>query len=144
MRTLGFAEVDGDQGSWLLTPSAAAWDVLTAGRAHIQAALSRLPGTVGTPAAGSGARATGASASPGFAGGLGVLPPAGGYNSAGAGGFGGEGVGMGAGGMPDMGTIQRMMQNPGQLQAMMNDPSVQAMMRSNPQMAGAMQVGFLL
>lgn len=42
--------------------------------------------------------------------------------------------------MPDMATVQRMMQDPATMQNMMNDPSVQAMMNTNPQMAGAMRV----
>ncbi|CAM9354537.1 unnamed protein product [Ectocarpus sp. 6 AP-2014] len=123
MRALGFVEHGDAQESWLLAPSEAAWNVLTAGRVDIQRALATLPGA---PAA------AGASAG-GFAGGLGVLPPPGAFPQAGFGG------GMGGGGMPDMATMARMAQNPAVMQGMMNDPSVQAMMRSNPQMAAAMQ-----
>lgn len=139
MRALGFVEVDGDQGSWLLHPSAAAWNVLTAGRVQIQRALATLP-VSGTATARSGASGAGSSA--GFAAGLGELPPPGAFPG-GLGGAGGAGGGMGAGlggGLPDMAMVQRMMQDPATVQNMMNDPSVQAMMRTNPQMAGAMQV----
>lgn len=138
MRALGFVEAEGEQ-SWLLTPSASAWDVLTAGRARIQRVLIALP------AAGAGASArgvAGAGSSAGFAAGLGELPPPGAF----PGGFGGGGgMGMGGGmggGMPDMAMINQMAQNPAMLQGMMNDPSVQAMMRNNPQMGAAMQVCF--
>lgn len=137
MRALGFVESGDAQESWLLAPSAAAWNVLNAGRAQIQTALATLPAAT-TVGGGIGA----GSPSAGFAGGLGVLPPPGAFPQ--AGGFGGGGMGMGGGaggGMPDMATMARMAQDPAMMQNMMNDPSVQAMMRSNPQMAAAMQVG---
>lgn len=139
MRALGFVEADGDQGSWVLQPSAAAWNVLTAGRVQIQSALATLP-VSGATTAQSGS--SGAGSSPGFAAGLGEFPPPGAFPG-GFGGAGGMGGGMGAGlggGMPDMATVQRMMQDPATMQNMMNDPSVQAMMSTNPQMAGAMRV----
>ncbi|CAN0252220.1 unnamed protein product [Pylaiella littoralis] len=133
MRALGFVESGDAKESWLLAPSAAAWNVLNAGRAQIQGALATLPAA---PAASGGIGA--GSPSAGFAGGLGVLPPPGAFPQ--AGGFGGGGMGMGGGGgMPDMATMARMAQDPAIMQNMMNDPSVQAMMRSNPQMAAAMQ-----
>lgn len=135
MRALGFTVTEPDQASWLLVPSAAAWDVLTTGRAQIQMASATLPasGNASAPAA--------PRASAGFAAGLGELPPPGMFPGPATfgGGPGGMATGMG-GGMPDMGMIQRMAQDPAALQGMMNDPQVQAMMRSNPQMAAAMQV----
>eukprot|EP00752_Nemacystus_decipiens_P001341 g1330.t1 len=137
MRALGFAEHGDAKESWLLSPSAEAWNVLNAGRAQIQSALATLPASSGAsaPTAGAG---TG-----GFAGGLGVLPPPGAFPPQGGGGMGGMGglggMGGGAGGMPDLATMARMAQNPAVMQGMMSDPTVQAMMRSNPQMAAAMQ-----
>lgn len=126
MRALGFVEAGADRESWLLTPSAAAWNILTAGRAHIQSALATLPVSGGAaPTVGSGSSA-------GFAAGLGELPAPGAFP-------GGMGGGLGRG-MPDMATMQRMAQDPTIMQNMMNDPSVQAMMRNNPQMGAAMQV----
>lgn len=137
MRALGFAEHGDAKESWLLAPSAEAWNILNAGRVQIQSALASLPAS-GAPAATSGGAGSG-----GFAGGLGVLPPPGAFPQAGFGGGGMGGMGgMGgaAGGMPDLATMARMAQNPAVMQGMMNDPGVQAMMRSNPQMAAAMQV----
>lgn len=133
MRALGFAEHGDAKESWLLAPSAEAWNILNAGRAQIQSALVTLPAS-GAPSSSAGA-GTG-----GFAGGLGVLPPPGAFPQAGFGGGGMGGMGGGAGGMPDLATMGRMAQNPAVMQGMMNDPQVQAMMRSNPQMAAAMQV----
>lgn len=132
MRALGFTEIDGAEGSWILHPSADAWNVLMAGRAEIQAALARLPAATST------VRSSGSTgATPGFAGGLGVLPPAGAYGT-------GGGV-RGMGGIaPDMAMAQQMLQNPANVRDMMNDPTVQAMMRANPQMSAAMQVGCVL
>lgn len=132
MRALGFVEHGDTKESWLLEPSAAAWNVLNAGKAEIQRALATLPGAA--PASGGGIGA--GMPSGGFAGGMGVMPPPGAFPPAGLGGMGGGG----GGGMPDMAAMARMAQNPAMLQGMMNDPSVQAMMRSNPQMAAAMQV----
>eukprot|EP00903_Cladosiphon_okamuranus_P007173 g6965.t1 len=130
MRALGFAEHGDTKESWLLAPSAEAWNVLNAGRVQIQTALASLPAS-GAPAAASAGAGTA-----GFAGGLGVLPPPGAFPQAGVGGGGMGGMG---GGMPDLATMARMAQNPAVMQGMMNDPGVQAMMRSNPQMAAAMQ-----
>lgn len=137
MRSLGFTEAEGssEEGSWLLSPSAAAWDVLTSGRAEIQQSLNALPAPSNTSAASSTAAVSGSTA--GFAGGLGVLPTPGSYPTT-------RGLpgASGMGGM-NMDAVQRMMQDPAAMQGMMNDPSVQAMVRSNPQMATAVQVGVI-
>ncbi|CAN0488832.1 unnamed protein product, partial [Ectocarpus sp. 12 AP-2014] len=69
MRALGFVEHGNAQESWLLAPSEAAWNVLTAGRVDIQRALATLPGAPAAAGASTG----------GFAGGLGVLPPPGAF-----------------------------------------------------------------
>lgn len=137
MRALGFGEVDGSDGSWILHPSAAAWTVLTSGRAEIQTALLSLPPATGS--AGSSAGARGIGDTPGFLGGMGVMPPVGAAGSAAAGGMGGGMGGMG-GGMrgPDVAMMEQMLQNPAALQGAMNNPQVQAML--GPEMASQMQV----
>lgn len=137
MRALGFKEVNAnqeDQGSWLLAPTADAWNVLNAARAEIQAALAQVAAASNaSPRVPSST--IGGGTAPGFPAGLGVLPSPGAYNARGPG-----RAGFGSGAVPDMATIMRMAQNPAVMQGMMNDPSVQAMMRNNPQMARAMQV----
>ncbi|CAM9525294.1 unnamed protein product [Scytosiphon promiscuus] len=133
MRALGFVEHGDAKESWLLEPSAEAWNVLNAGKAEIQRALLTLPTAAAPGASAAGGGFGSGMPSGGFAGGMGVMPPPGAFPQAGLGGMGG------GGGMPDMAAMARMAQNPAMLQGMMNDPSVQAMMRSNPQMAAAMQ-----
>lgn len=137
MRALGFTEVDGSEGSWVLHPSAGAWDILTSGRAEIQTALRSLPPATGSASSSAGARGMGDT--PGFLGGMGVMPPAGAAGSAGAGGMGGGMGGMGRGMRgPDMAMMEQMLQNPAALQGAMNNPQVRAML--GPEMASQMQV----
>lgn len=126
MRALGFADINAGE-SWLLTPSAAAWEVLTAGRIRIQACMSSLPAASGGTAS-SNLGATGFGSSAGFAAGLGELPPS----------------GMAAGPPAlDTATIQRMTRDPSAMRNMLSNPMVQAMARDNPQVGAAMQVRFL-
>lgn len=123
MRALGFAEINAGE-SWLLTPNAAAWEVLTAGRVRIQACMATLPAASGgTPFPNVGATGFGPSA--GFAAGLGELPPSGMAPAL------------------DTATIQRMTRDPSAMRNMLNNPMMQAMARDNPQMGAAMQVRFL-
>ena len=136
MTALGFTETDTGE-SWLLNPTAAAWEVLTVGRVQIQTGLATLPISGG--AARNNTATAGVGSPAGFAAGLGELPVPGTY----PGGFQGGGMGMGAGAGPDMAAIHRMAQDPAMMRTMMSDPTVQGMMRNNPQMGAAMQVGAL-
>ncbi|CAM9576849.1 unnamed protein product [Discosporangium mesarthrocarpum] len=155
MRALGFQETPDEGGTWTMTPSANAWNVLTSAKVQFTVNINRLASSTAATPAGMGRSQGGSSSNitPSSATDSGMGGPGADIGGLGAGMGTGTGMGMGSGmgsyggvgeggrgGLPNMDMMRQMFPDEASVRRVLDNPAAQAMARGNPQMQAALQM----